>query len=280
MKIKTNQKNKTRWWVWLLLLCTCAFAFLIFLIYCIGGSIVRRYDDSKDPNAFKILFIGNSLIFTNDLPAIFSGLAKQDLPNRALKVYSAAYPDYYLCQHLVNDKTLQAISSGPWDYVILQEHSVATPYLRLSKVDWANIIGVVKNTCPQAKICIFEIWGDEDWTKPEFSKLLENYEKLSTDLHCRLIPIGKCWMDFNTNSTAANHPSLYLPDKHHPSAAGAYLSACAIYAYIFKRLPDPLPTNVTEKWLQSDRSIVSISSEDANVLGSIARSNILMTSHK
>ena len=49
---------------------------------------------------------------------------------------------------------------------------------------------------------------------------------------------------------------LYAPDKRHPSLAGTYLAACAVYASLFRKSPEGLSytaglDGATAKFLQA-----------------------------
>jgi len=69
----------------------------------------------------RVLFVGNSYTYVNDLPGIFKGLSNS--LGRSVYTDMSAPGGYSLEQHLTNTETLLKISAGNWNYVVLQEQS-------------------------------------------------------------------------------------------------------------------------------------------------------------
>src|SRR5437870_4935739 len=59
----------------------------------------RRVAFSDDPNALKVLFIGNSYTVLNELPTMFAQLTQAAKPQLPLKVDQAVMGGYTLEQH-------------------------------------------------------------------------------------------------------------------------------------------------------------------------------------
>src|SRR5262245_20644120 len=68
----------------------------------------------------RILFIGNSLTYANDLPGIVQALADSAGPY-PLVVETVALPDFALVDHWNQGAALRAIRTGDWDLVVLQQ---------------------------------------------------------------------------------------------------------------------------------------------------------------
>ena len=69
----------------------------------------------------KILFVGNSYVYSNNLPLMLYNLA---LSNGDTIIYDSSAPGgYTFAQHTTNTTTLSKINAQDWDYVILQEQS-------------------------------------------------------------------------------------------------------------------------------------------------------------
>ena len=87
--------------------------FIFFLLFavCIFGVA-----QGKSTN---LLFVGNSLTYTNDLPDIVEKEAKR----KGIKVKTTmlAYPNYALVDHLDDGEVQKQIRSGKYDYVIVQQ---------------------------------------------------------------------------------------------------------------------------------------------------------------
>src|SRR4051812_12588852 len=74
---------------------------------------------TPETQAYRVLFIGNSLTYTNDLPASVGQLAS--VAGDSFEVESVALPDLALIDHVNGQSNaLQVIRSGRWNYVVLQ----------------------------------------------------------------------------------------------------------------------------------------------------------------
>src|SRR5687768_2825792 len=70
-------------------------------------------------NVLRVLFVGNSLTYWNDLPAIVEALA-DSAKVKGLAWHMVAYPDFALEDHWAQGDAVAAISAG-WDIVVLQQ---------------------------------------------------------------------------------------------------------------------------------------------------------------
>jgi hypothetical protein len=69
----------------------------------------------------RVLFIGNSYTYVNDLPGMFAKLARSG--NHRVEVGMAAPGGWTLSEHANSQETLDQLHSSKWDLVILQEQS-------------------------------------------------------------------------------------------------------------------------------------------------------------
>jgi len=89
----------------------------LFLVGCNGG------EPSVEPGEpLRILFVGNSYTFSNDMPEMFAELMRAN--GRNVEVASSARGGWTLAHHAASEQTLGMLTSKDWDYVILQEQSV------------------------------------------------------------------------------------------------------------------------------------------------------------
>src|SRR3954468_22810560 len=69
---------------------------------------------------YHVLFIGNSLTYTNDLPGTVGLLAS--VAGDSFEVESVAYPNYALIDHIHGPSdAVGLIRNKAWDYVVLQQ---------------------------------------------------------------------------------------------------------------------------------------------------------------
>src|SRR5271169_3959760 len=73
--------------------------------------------------SLRILFIGNSYTYFNNLPEIFSRLAMAGQPGLSVETTAITVGGSTLAQHRQRGAAQKAIREGHWDYVVLQEQS-------------------------------------------------------------------------------------------------------------------------------------------------------------
>lgn len=198
----------------------------------------------------RVLFIGNSYTYSNDLPKMIADMATS---TGDTLVYDSHTPGGYTFeQHASDATTLSKIDLGNWDYVVLQEQSqrpafpitqVETqvfPYAKIlnDRIKAKNLCGETifymtwgrKNgdatNCPfYPPICLFTTMNDE---------LRARYEIMADRNDAMLAPVAAVWRSVRTTKPTLE---LYVPDESHPSVAGTYVAACSFYATIFQNNP-------------------------------------------
>lgn len=206
---------------------------------------------SKAQDSLRVLFIGNSYTYTNDLPNIIKNLAVSG--GDTLIHQSSAPGGYTFQQHSSNSTTLALIQQGNWDYVVLQEQS-QLPSFPDSDVEtytypYAHILdSMIKVYSPCAETVFFMTWGRQNgdasncatWppvcTYAGMDSLLHlRYRNMADNNAATLAPAGAVWRYIRQQWPTFN---LYSPDGSHPSAAGSFAAACAFYAVLYRK--DPL----------------------------------------
>jgi len=252
--------------------------FLFFLLQFINYSVFSQPQDTT-----KILFIGNSFIFMNNLPQLFTGLTQnanittfigQHTPGGA----SVGDTAQGTSAHSNNPVVFNLIKSKKWDYVIVQDNQgrFALNYGVFSSS--SNVIGghlkiqdsVLANN-PCANMIWFAGWGFQGPYPPYsnsgtemIEKIFANYTYLNDTSYQIIAPIGPAWITAINNYSNVN---LWAQDSAHPSLAGSYLTACVLYATIFKKDP----TNLTYTG--------GLNPIDAHYYRSIAYSKVLDSLH-
>ena len=88
-------------------------------------------------NDLRLLFIGNSLTYTNDLPAMVRQLGLT-VGGKAPVVESVTIPDFSLEDHWNRGDAQQAIRRDKWDFVVLQQGPSALPESRVLLVEYTR----------------------------------------------------------------------------------------------------------------------------------------------
>ncbi|MBR0451117.1 MAG: hypothetical protein IJI78_03915 [Oscillospiraceae bacterium] len=184
----------------------------------------------------KILFIGNSHTYMNDMPKLVSDMVENST-RQLCEVFMLAYSGRSLKWHMAEEYFSERfnILYGHYDYCVIQEQ--AHPMTDESDtITYTN--GIIK-LCKKAntKPVIFETWAEKD--KPENQvEMNRRYRKLADDSGAILAPIGEVWAAVLSSLPSSRDEDLYFRDGEHASAIGDYLIAMVLTKTITGRLPD------------------------------------------
>jgi hypothetical protein len=200
-------------------------------------------DSSSGPTANpekgrSILFVGNSLTYVNDLPAMLAALA-DSAHGQKLDVQSVAFPDYALEDHWSEGTALAAIRRGGWEVVILQQGSSALPESRVNLRQWtANFATEIRKT--NGKPGLYMVWPTSD-RQFDFQNVIDSYTLAANDVDGILFPVGAAWLAVWKRDSSV---PLYAPDGLHPTIQATYLAAAVIYAKLYGKSPVGLPASL------------------------------------
>ena len=190
----------------------------------------------------RVLFIGNSYIFANDLPRMFATLAQAG--QYRVVVDQAAEAGWTLAQHVAAAQTRDKLTARQWDFVVLQEQSIvpAVPAARTTGMYPAVRQYAAGIRELGAEPVLLLTWGRRDGLRefgfPDFrtmqDQLTAGVLAIAAELDERVAPAGVAWQLGVSRDTAL---ALWQPDGSHPSLAGSYLTACVLYATLFRASP-------------------------------------------
>lgn len=198
----------------------------------------------------KVLFVGNSFTYFNDLPMVFQQLSKGagktvvvgSLTPGGVSVGDTAQGT---SAHMNNPLLYDLIRSDNWDYLVLQDNQGRFVnnygvFPSNSKVIEGHIR--IRDSLifyhPCAKMLWFAGWGPKSGYPPYAStgvglidKIYNNYLYLLDTAGQVIAPIGPAW-----KRIISNHPSINLwdSDDTHPGPNGTFLTATVIFSTIFK----------------------------------------------
>src|SRR5204862_5417386 len=93
--------------------------FLAIAVFCVATAPAQAQEKQKP---VRVLFIGNSFTFVNDLPNMIAELGKAG-KQPPLEHGQETPGGCSFEKHWKDGKAATKIAAGPWDYVVLQEHS-------------------------------------------------------------------------------------------------------------------------------------------------------------
>ncbi|MCB9251626.1 MAG: hypothetical protein H6605_04120 [Flavobacteriales bacterium] len=201
----------------------------------------------------KILFIGNSYIFVNDLPDILKKLALSG--GDSVLVKSVAPGGFSLKDHVKHSETTQSIVSEKWDFVVLQEQS-QKPALAQQVVDKdvypyaKQLDSLIHLNSPCTKTVFYMTWGRKfgdsahcaSWppvcTYSGMDSLLKvRYLHMAVENNAMVSPVSVVWRTLIDQDPEIE---LYQKDNSHPTYAGSFAAACSFYATFFQKDPSLL----------------------------------------
>lgn len=213
----------------------------------------------------KVLFIGNSYTYTNNLPLILKELAESAQAGNRLKVKGVVKPGATLKMHWEDGEAVRLLQARRWDYVVLQEQSLLplndaemmNTYVRLFVADIKKV---------GAQPLLFITWARQN--QPETQRALTDaYTRIAREVNASVAPVGVAWQ----NAAKANPKiSLYVSDQSHPNALGSYVAACVFYSTIFGKSPMGLTRQIVDSSTGGAKELFSINEADAKFLQQIA----------
>ena len=178
---------------------------------------------SPQPVFLRVLFIGNSLTYVNDLPGTLAGLARSG--GDTIRVEMVARPNYALIDHLSEHSGAEeAIARGGWDVVVLQQGPTSLPVNRDSLILWTRMFDPLIRAVG-ARPALYMVWPAADRPQ-DFDAVRTSFQMAAQAVDGVFLPAGVAWVDaWGMNTTLP----LYGPDGFHPSPLGTYLAALTIY---------------------------------------------------
>jgi hypothetical protein len=227
-----------------------AFCALIVLLFwtCCGSTPVENDDDGE---GLRLLFIGNSLTYTHNLPGLLRNMLKQAEVDVG-RMESIGIPNYGLQDHWVQGPARRVIAEDAWDIVVLQQGPSATegrPSLLEYSERFAEEIEAVG-----ARPALYMVWPASTRSF-DFAGVSDAYSTAAERVDGLLFPAGEAWQAAWRQDTTL---PLYGPDGFHPSLLGTYLAALVMFEQITGRdlhdLPAVIPTTDGDVTLTPQRA--------------------------
>lgn len=201
--------------------------FFLYLFLCLINLSCHKSEDVIEDKKSNILFVGNSLTYTNDLPGLVKAIAKDK--NKNIEADMLAFPNYALVDHLADGELQQMIKSKNYQYIVVQQGPSSQAEGRELLLEAA---AVINDLCREndAQLAIFMVWPAYE-NYYNFDGVIKNYTEAATVNKAILCPAGKKWKEY---IDATGDLSYYGPDLFHPSLKGSEEAAKVIYECLFE----------------------------------------------
>ena len=214
-------------------------------------------DKNLNLKDIKVLFIGNSHTYMNDMPFLFSHIYKKTTNFKAESVM-LAFSGRNLEWHLEEYLSLRYnLLYGKYDYCIIQQAAHPFPPEENTLKDGKQIIDLCKkaNTIP----VLYMTWAEKAHPENQ-QKMIDTYTKLAKETGSLLAPIGIVWRDIQNKYPDID---LYYKDGEHASPYGDLLISSLMVKTISglnPSLPDYILDNqiVFDKKIKAEENIENI----------------------
>ncbi len=189
---------------------------------------------AQSPTKLRVLFIGNSLTYSNDLPSIVAAIAKAT-KQRTFEHKTIALPDYSLEDHWNSGEARKEIAKAKWDFVVLQQGPSSLPESRVLLREYAKKFALeIKRA--GAKPAVYMVWPSIS-RHGDFDRVIESHQLAAADIDGILLPVSVAWR------ATLKDLKLYSADNFHPSELGSFLAAWVIFKRLYSNPKVPMPSS-------------------------------------
>lgn len=231
----------------------------------------------------RILFIGNSSTYYNDMPDMVAGIAATNNKNvEILKITHANFrlSDFTNEADVYYSLITKTLTTQSWDYIVIQEHrNVIIQNPLKTEQELNKFYDAI--TASNAELILYETQADfsgKNFTLNGSSAFLDhvqaqyymtkNYYSIANKFNATVSSVG-----VNYTRCMELYPEiiLYNEDELHPSIEGSYLAACTLYRTIFGE-----SAYNTEYFPENKKEKTEITEEEAFKLQAIADAGLTL----
>ncbi len=221
-------------------------------------STVPTFDENAD---VRILFVGNSLTYVNDLPGMVATISA--VVGASVSVATIASPNYALQDHWADGLADRIRASRP-TVVVMQQGPSSLPESRDNLVEWTDSVARVAREVG-ATPALLMVWPERARFYA-FDAVRDSYHAAAEHVDGTFIPAGEAFRVLHER-----HPEMepYGPDGFHPSELGTVVSALVVVRTLLGVRVTGLPSVLDAG---GDTPRVTLTDEQARVLTSLADS--------
>lgn len=202
--------------------------------------LLLSFAPSRAADSLRVLFIGNSMTYFNDMPYMFRSIAIEKGKPVSVRFYAPGGSGFV--NHVSDPNVWNLFADAPWDVVVLQpgtsESAGASATVNETIGRGRKLLDSVYHYSPCSRVFLYEI----PYGVPSASAynnyfmvqtmIRDSISKMADSLQVQMLPAGEC-----ARAYYAMHQNLLLHGSYndiHPSANGSLLIAAAAYAAIFQ----------------------------------------------
>lgn len=206
----------------------------------------------------RVLFIGNSFTYFNDMPTLFSLIAND--AGFDVGVSSVVKGGWWLNRYAdPADEMGKALRAAyprqKWDEIVLQDQSFNPAG---DKADFLRSVHALRELMPEGRFVFYQTWAYEYGsaklaaTGCTYEQMRDGlraaYQQAARETNGLCVPVGD---GFSLYRERYPQFSLYQPDSFHPNLAGTYLAACLFLGCLSGQ---PVSRDLPVKGLDAERA--------------------------
>jgi hypothetical protein len=176
----------------------------------------------------NVLFLGNSLTYSNNLPELMKLVASCDSVEMTYR--SICFPNYALIDHWNDGLAQKEIETGKYNFVVVQQGPSSQTEGRVYLLDYGLKFDSICDR-NKAKLVSYMVWPAKA-RSADFPGVLESYKLLADSTKGIFSPAGNAWLKVWESNPEFN---LYDEDNFHPHYNGSLLAAMVIYGSIMRK---------------------------------------------
>ena len=182
------------------------------------------------PTPTRILFVGNSYTSRHQLPRLIADLAANATPPIDVAAVAIVAGGASLRRHWNAGVAQKTLARSRWDHLVLQEQStlpVKNPVRYHENVRLFAAEAAQRAT----SVALYLTWSRQSAPQTQ-AQITDAVQRIAEEIGARVVPVGAAW-----HRAMAERPdlALYLDDGSHPTALGAYLTACVFAVALLDR---------------------------------------------
>ncbi|MCJ1805541.1 T9SS type A sorting domain-containing protein [Flavobacterium covae] len=192
----------------------------------------------------KILFIGNSMTYYNNMPTLFQNLANTKGKNVEVQQYAQGGTGFV--NHVNDHNIYRLFSSQKWDAIILQPGTGESVGFSSSTKTTINrgrrLMDSIQKYSPCSKIILYEIsngigsnnngGGNYENYFASQTKIKDSITAIAHGMKVPFASAGECFKEHYISSKDLLLHSTY--NDVHPGLKGSYLVACSIFNTLYQ----------------------------------------------
>lgn len=176
----------------------------------------------------KVLFIGNSHTYFNDMPKMFADICRDN--HRDVEITMLAHGGKGWDFHVNEPEVRFNILYGGYDAVVLQHTAHPMGDLEVMAQSGKTLIEWIKKS--GARAILYMTWTTKKDGEAAQGFMSQAYRRIQQETGCELAPVGEAWWNYHRE-----HPEeeLYAEDGRHASKLGSHLAAETIAQIYLKK---------------------------------------------